>query len=90
MVEYRKGDENKALFDRLATNNTADHDPCPILVLIYDLRNNDEVVRELRLDYGKAEDRKTLGRFTFWAIRNHHAIETIAIADAEAETNSNG
>ena len=86
MAKYKSGAENRLLLDRIAEGKQQyNNDPCPILVIVYDLNNNDEPVKEERLDYGKFEDRKTLGRLTFWAIKNHHSIETIAIADAEAE-----
>lgn len=78
MVEYRKGIENVPLQEV--------NKDLPILVIIYDLRNNDNVVEEKRLNYGNFEDRKYLGRLSFWALSNHCSIETIAIVDAEAET----
>ena len=78
MAEYRKGIENVPLKE---VNKSL-----PILVIIYDLRNEDKVVEEKRLDYGNYEDRKYLGRLSFWALSNHCSIETIAIVDAEAET----
>lgn len=77
MVEYKKGVENIPLRE---INKTS-----PILVIIYDLHNKDNVVQEVRLDYGNVDDRKHLGRLTFWAISNHCSVETIALVDAEAE-----
>ena len=77
MIEYRKGAENVPL--REINKNL------PILVIVYDLKNNDKVVEEKRLNYGDAEDRKWLGRISFWAYQNHCSVETIAIVDAEAE-----
>ncbi len=77
MVEYRKGAENIPL--REINKNL------PIMVIVYDLRNDDKVVEEKRLNYGDAEDRKWLGRISFWALTNHCSVETIAIVDAEAE-----
>lgn len=59
------------------------NEPRPILVMVIDLQNNDEVVVEKRLDYSKLEDRKYLGQLTFWAITNHHSVETMAVSDAE-------
>lgn len=78
MPKYRKGAENVPL-------KTINKD-MPVLVIVYDLRNKDEVVEEKRINYGDAEDRKWLGRITFWAVTNHCSVETIAIVDAEAET----
>ena len=56
MVRYSKGAENVPLAN---INKNL-----PILVLIYNLRNNDELVTELRLNYGNQDDRKHLGRIT--------------------------
>ena len=78
MAEYRKGAENIPLKE---INKSL-----PILVLIYDLKENDRLVEEKRIDYGNYEDRKWLGRISFWAYTNHCSVETIAITDAEAET----
>ena len=77
MIEYKRGIENVPLKE---VNKNL-----PILVIIYDLRNNDNVVTEVRLNYGDYEERKYLGRLSFWALTNHCSIETIAITDAEAE-----
>jgi hypothetical protein len=77
MSKYRRGAENVPL--REINKNM------PVLVIVYDLRNNDAVVEEKRINYGDAEDRKWLGRITFWAVTNHCSVETIAVVDAEAE-----
>jgi hypothetical protein len=82
MVEYRRGIENIPLKE---VNKNL-----PILVIIYDLRNGDNVVTETRLNYGDYEDRKYLGRLSFWALTNHCSIETIAITDAEVEYQKTG
>lgn len=75
---YRKGAENIPLKE---INKTL-----PILVIVYDLKNNDRIVEEKRINYGDFEDRKWLGRISFWAFTNHCSVETIAISDAEEET----
>lgn len=77
MTEYRKGAENVPL--REVNKNL------PILVIVYDLRNEDKVVEEKQLNYGDVEDRKWLGRISFWALTNHCSVETIAMSDAEVE-----
>lgn len=77
MVEYRKGAENVPLRN---VNNS-----CPALVIVYDLTNNDAPVVENRIDFSNPEDRKWLGRITFYAMQNHCSVETIALVDAEAE-----
>lgn len=77
MSQYRKGAENVPLRE---INKSM-----PVLVVVYNLKDNDAVVEEKRINYGDAEDRKWLGRITFWAVTNHCSVETIAIVDAEAE-----
>lgn len=77
MSQYRKGAENVPL---RSINKSM-----PVLVIVYDLKNNDNVVEEKRINYGDAEDRKWLGRISFWAFTNHCSVETISVADAEAE-----
>ena len=42
-------------------------------VIIYD---GDNVLKEFEIDYGDFEDRKFLGRITFWACNNGYAVET--------------
>lgn len=74
MVEYREGIENTPIKHKL-----------PILVIVYSLREDDKVVVEKKLNYSNFEDRKELGRLSFWAYSNHCSIETLAISDAEAE-----
>ena len=76
-MAYRKGAENVPLKNI--------NKQMPILVIIYDLRNGDRVVEEKRINYGDAEERKWLGRISFWAYENLCSVETIAIVDAEAE-----
>lgn len=77
-MAYRKGSENVPL-EHINKD-------MQILVIVYDLRNNDAVVEEKRINYGDVEQRKWLGRISFWAFSNHCSVETIAIVDAEAET----
>lgn len=79
---YRKGAENVPLKE---INNDM-----PVLVIIYDLKNNDAVVEEKWINYGDFNDRKWLGRMSFWAFQNHCSVETIAKVDAEAEAVKNG
>lgn len=74
MVEYKEGAEKAPVQHIL-----------PILAIVYSLRENDKVVVEKRFNYSNFEDRKALGALSYWAYTNHCSIETIAIADAEAE-----
>lgn len=74
MVEYKPGAENVIARDKLM-----------IMVIVYSLKENDRVVIEKKLNYSDYEDRKELGRLSYWAYKNHCSIETIAMVDAEAE-----
>lgn len=75
MVEYKPGIEKVITRDKLM-----------IMAIVYSLRENDKVVVEKKFDYSKFEDRRELGALSFWAYRNHCSVETIAMIDAEAET----
>lgn len=75
MSEYRKGVENIPLREINKSKM--------IMVIVMDLNNNDEVVLEKKIDYASYEDRKWLGRISFWAFENHHCVETMAICDVE-------
>lgn len=74
-MAFRKGIENLPL-QKINTS-------CPIIVFVIDLRNDDEIVQEFRLDYANFEDRKHLGRITYYAVSNHLSVETMAVIDAE-------
>lgn len=74
MVEYKPGIEN-----------TIPRDALMIKVIVYSLREDDKVVVEKTLNYSNFEDRKELGRLSFWAYKNNCSIETLAMVDAEAE-----
>lgn len=80
MSDYRKGAENIPLREI--------NKQMPILVVVYDLRNDDAVVIEKQINYGDVEDRKWLGRITFHAVTNHYSVETMAMIDAEPPTQS--
>lgn len=77
MSEYKKGVENLPL----RQVNTS----MPIMVYVINLKNDDEIVQELQLDYASFEDRKHLGRITFWAVSNGHSVETMSLKDAMGE-----
>lgn len=74
MVEYREGLENTPVKHKL-----------PVLVIVYSLKEDDKIVMEKRINYSDFEDRKWLGKISYWAYSNHCSVETIAIIDAEAE-----
>ena len=77
MANYRPGEENVPI--RYVIKDL------PILVIVYDLRNQDAPLVEKRINYGDMEDRKWLGRISAWAYGHHCSVETMAIEDAEAE-----
>jgi hypothetical protein len=74
--KYRKGIENVPLREI--------NKECPIIVIVSDL-STDEVVQTLEMDYAKVDDRRWLGRLSFWAISNHHSVETMSRSDAIKE-----
>lgn len=76
MIPYRRGAENIPLKDI--------NKDMPILVLVYDLKT-DKLVEEKRINYGNAEERRYLGRISFWAFTNHCSVETYAISDIDLE-----
>lgn len=75
MAEYRNGAENVPLRDIVKQ--------LPVLVLVYDLKNDDAPLVEKKINYGDMEERRWLGRITYWAITNHCSVETMALSDAE-------
>ncbi len=81
MNEYRPGAENIPLREI--------NKDLQALIIVYDLRNEDRPIVEKRINYGDADDRRWLGRITFWAMTNHCSVETMAVSDAEAETMEN-
>ncbi len=53
-----------------------------ITALVYDLNNeNGDIEYEFELDYGNPDDRKFLGRLSFWAISNKRSVETIGLEE---------
>jgi hypothetical protein len=72
MVEYKDGAENAPVQRNL-----------PILVLVYSLREDEKVVIEKTINYSSYDDRKWLGRISYWAYSNHCSVETMAMTDAE-------
>lgn len=47
-----------------------------IIVLIHDLKN-ETIENEFELDYGSYDDRKFLGRLTYYAITTGRSVETM-------------
>lgn len=59
-----------------------------MVVIIHNL-TNDRVESEFAIDYGNIDDRKFLGRISFWAISNGRSVECISKKDYDNE-NTNG
>jgi hypothetical protein len=55
----------------------------PVMVFIYNLRSNDDIIHQMELDLGNVENRKYLGKVTAWAVLNNCAVETMSKNDAE-------
>lgn len=47
-----------------------------IVVNIYD--NKDKLIRTEQMDYGNPEDRKWLGKLSYWAWTHGNTVETVA------------
>lgn len=74
MVEYKEGAESAPIKHKL-----------PVLVIVYSLQEDDKVVIQRMINYSDFDDRKWLGKISYWAYSNHCSVETMAISDAEAE-----
>lgn len=57
-----------------------DKEERPIKVFIYNLEN-DSIENEFILNYGSFEDRKFLGKLTFYCITNGRSVETLLLKD---------
>lgn len=53
-----------------------------LMVIISNL-DKDCIEREVKIDYGNAEDRRWLGRVSFWAATNGRSVETMSLKDYE-------
>ena len=56
-----------------------------VVVFIYNLKNNDEVIDMRQIDYGSLEDRRWLGKVSFWAWSKGYSVETMRLSDAEGK-----
>jgi hypothetical protein len=50
----------------------------PIVAIIHNL-DTDSIEREFQLDLGNKEDKKFLGRISFWAVTNNKSVETLSM-----------
>ena len=51
-----------------------------IYALIHDLQH-EGIDYEIKLDLGNPEDKKFLGKITFWATSNGRSVETMSVED---------
>jgi len=56
-----------------------------VVVLIYDLKNHDNVIDMRQIDYGLLDDRRWLGKISFWAWSRGYSVETMSLVDAEGK-----
>ena len=54
-----------------------------VVVFIYDLRNGDNIIDMREIDYGLLDDRRWLGKVSFWAWSKGYSVETMSLNDAE-------
>ena len=54
----------------------------PVMVLIHNL-DKEFIEKEFKIDLGNREDKKFLGRVSFWAVNNGRSVETVSIKDWE-------
>lgn len=52
----------------------------PMKVIVTDLKQN-KVIRTEDIDYGKPDDRRWLGRLTYFCCKNNQSVETMALED---------
>ena len=55
----------------------------PIVMFVIDLKNEDEVLHQIELDFSNPDDRKYIGKITAWALSNHYSVETMTKDDAK-------
>lgn len=48
---------------------------CELVILIKDIKSK-RTIREERINYGNVEERKWLGKVTYWAVTNGYSVET--------------
>ena len=52
----------------------------PMMVIIRDLEN-DKIIRKEQIDYGKPDDRRWLGRVSYFCCSNKQSVETMSLND---------
>lgn len=60
----------------------------PIIVFVINIES-DDVIQQIELDYAKIDDKKLLGRLSYWALTNGCYMELMNKKDVDKETISN-
>ncbi len=58
-----------------------------VAVFIIDLKNHDEIIDMREIDYGNPDDRRWLGKVSFWSWSKGYSVETMSLKDAEGRSN---
>lgn len=51
-----------------------------LILIVYNM-STETIEKEMEIDYGSAEDRRFLGKLTFWAATNGRSVETMSKDD---------
>lgn len=54
-----------------------------IYAVIHDLKTEDTIDYEIKLDLGNSDDKRFLGKITFWATSNGRSVETMSVEEWE-------
>lgn len=73
---YKKGIEQIPIHEIVTT--------FPIIVFIIRLED-DDVIDQIEIDYSKLEDKRRLGKLTYWALNNGHYLELMNKKDIDKE-----
>ena len=71
---YKKGIEQIPIREIITT--------FPIIIFIVRLED-DEIIDQVEIDYSKIEDKKNLGKLTYWALTNGYSLEMMNKKDVD-------
>jgi len=54
-----------------------------MMIIVYNIKD-DCIIKEIPINYGDYEDRKFLGRISYWAATSGHSVETMSLEDWKA------
>jgi hypothetical protein len=52
----------------------------PVVMLVHNI-DRETIEHEFKIDLGNPEDKKFLGRVSFWCVKNGRSVETMSIED---------